>query len=409
MKHRFKIIASSAIILIMASCAAPPKKKEEAIFFPPAPELPRIQYLASFTGLKDIEEESSFEKFVRGNKPNLKLDKPYGVGIYDGKIYVCDTNATVIVFDFKTKKFGPLEGAKGQGKLMQPMNISIEEDGTKYVADPVRGQVVVFDKADQYVKAYGLPGNWKPVDAETFEDRLYVVDEMNAVIKVFDKKTGEIVKTIGDKGEDAQKLFMPTNVTFDKDGNLYVSDVGRFQVVKYDRDGHFLSTFGQLGDSLGSFARPRGIAVDRLGNLYAVDAGFNNVQIFSKDGRLLMFFGPRGGPKDPGTLVLPAQVIIDYANLKYFQKYIDPSFEAEHLIIVTNQFGTRLLNVYAMGKEKGKKYPTDEEIKKLLEEKRKQELEKQKAKEGEGKKPENTGEAGKGADLTKPAEAPAVK
>ena len=49
----------------------------------------------SFSGLKDIEEQSAFNRFVVGEKQDVKVDKPYGIAIYDGKIYVCDTNNSV--------------------------------------------------------------------------------------------------------------------------------------------------------------------------------------------------------------------------------------------------------------------------------------------------------------------------
>jgi len=366
--------ATVAALACLAGCSAPVQKAQVPIFFPPPPELPRIQYLTSFSGLKDIEEQSAFNRFVVGEKQDTKVDKPYGVAMYDGKIYVCDTNATVDVFDLKRKTFEYLKGAVGAGKLGQPINISIEPDGTKYVADPVRGQVVVFDRNDEYLKAYGAPGGWRPVDAVAFESRVYVADPENGLVKVFDKQSGEMIKVIGDQGPPAERLDRPTNLAFDREGYLYVTDVGRFQVVKFDRDGHFKATFGRPGDNLGHFARPKGIAVDREGHLYAVDASFNNVQLFNKQGRLLMFFG-QGGDK-PGDFTLPAQVALDYDNLSYFQKYADPGFEMQYLIFVTSQFGDRRVNVLAFGKEKGKHYPTDAELMKLIEERRKKELQK---------------------------------
>lgn len=389
MTRTFKGVGASALMLaiVIAGCAGPPKKKDEAVFFPPAPAPPRIQYLTSFTGGKDIEEQSAFRTFVVGEKQERRLDKPYGVGIHDGKIYVCDTNQTVAVFDLRARTFGALKGAKGPGKLVQPLNISIEEDGTKYVTDPVRGQVVVFDRNDEYLKAYGKPGKWKPVDAVAYEDRLYVADIMNGVIQVFDKKSDEIIKTIGDKGDPSERLDRPTNLAFDREGSLYVTDVGRFQVVKFDRDGHFQSMIGKLGDNLGHFSRPRGTAVDRDGRLYAVDASFNNVQIFNREGRLLLFFGESGNA--PGNLLLPAKVAIDYKNLDYFRKYVQPGFEVEYLILVTSQFGDRMVNILGYGREKGKKGPTDEELLKAIQEKRREELEKlpktPPAEAGEGK------------------------
>jgi sugar lactone lactonase YvrE len=365
------------LVLLVGGCSTPLRKKEPPAFFPPPPDLPRIQYLTSFSGLKDIEEQSTFNRFIVGEKQDTKVDKPYGVALYGGKIYVCDTNATVAVFDLKRKSFGALKGAVGPGKLTEPINISIGDDGAKYVADPVRGQVVAFDKNDEYLTAYGAPGSWRPVDAVPFGDRLYVADIGNGLVRVFDRHSGAEVKTIGAKGDLSERLDRPTNLAFDRDGYLYVTDVGRFQVVKFDRDGHFRATFGKPGDNPGHFARPKGVAVDREGHLYAVDAAFNNVQIFNGQGRLLMFFGDTG--ESPGGLLLPAKVSIDYDNLQYFQAYVQPNFQAEYLVLVTSQFGDRRVNVFAYGQETGKKYPTDAELLQMIEERRKRELEKPQA------------------------------
>jgi DNA-binding beta-propeller fold protein YncE len=363
----------AGVLFFVGGCAAPVRKPAAPVFFPPPPAPPRIQYLTSFSGVRDIEEQSAFNRFVVGERPDVKLDKPYGVAIHDGKIYVCDTNATVIVFDLKRKTFEPLKGATGTGKLNQPVNISIDREGTKYVADPVRGQVVAFDRNDEYLRAYGAPGGWRPVDAVSLEDRLYVADSEHGLVKVFDKQSGEMVKTIGDRGAPSERLDRPTNLAFDADGYLYVSDVGRFQVVKFDRDGHFKATFGRPGDNLGHFARPKGIAVDRSGRLYAVDASFNNAQIFSGDGRLLMFFGDAGNK--PGGLVLPAKVAIDYDNSQYFASYAQPGFEIEYLILVTSQFGERRVNIFAYGREKGREYRTDAQLLQEIEDRRKKALE----------------------------------
>lgn len=385
MKHLLIVLT---LILIIAGCSTPPKKAEYGpVFYPDPPELPRLQYLTSYSSSKDIEPgRSAFDKFVTGTEDRVRrLDKPYGVAIHEGKIYVADTNTTVMVFDLVGKKFERLKGAQGPGKLLQPQNIFIEKNGTKYVADPIRGQIVVFDKDDKYLTAYGDKGTWKPVDVAVYGDRIYVADMKIGDIWVLDKNTGETLKRFGAARKDREPehwLKFPTNLVFDSEGYMYVSDAGRFQIVKMDRDGHFLGTIGRLGTNVGHFARPRGVATDKAGRLYAVDAAFDNVQIFNKEGQILLFFSKAG--RNPGDLFLPAKVVIDYDNVKYFEQYAHPNFEIEYLIIVTSQFGDRLVNIYGFGKEKGKKYPTDEELEKAL----KEQIEKFK----ETKSPEKTSE-----------------
>ncbi len=363
--------AAITVVALVASCAKQIEPPAAPVFFPPAPELPRIQFLTSLNGRKDVEEQSAFDRFVLGEKPDLNVDKPYGLAIHGGKLYVCDTNSTVFVFDLEDRTFAPLEGAVGPGRLRQPTNIAIDDDGIKYVADPVRGQIVVFATDDRYLNAFGVPGTWRPVDVVPLEGRLYVVDGMKRLVVVLDAKTGQVLKSIGDKGDATEKLDRPTNIARDVDGYLYVTDFGRFQVLKYDRDGHFKASFGGLGADFGHFARPKGIALDHEGRLYAVDASFNNVQIFNADGRLLLFFGENG--EAPGGLLLPAKVVIDYENLKYFEPYLASGFRPEYLILVTSQFGDRRVNVFAYGRSVDKAYPSDADALKQIEERKKRE------------------------------------
>jgi len=369
--NRLRKMTVTILLLIIAGCAGPKEKPNFTLFYPQPPELPRLQWLTTFTGAKDIESErSAFEKFVVGEEgTERRLDKPYGVAMQSGKIYVCDTNKTVTVFDLEKKSYGPLKGAIGPGKLLQPVNVSVDKEGNKYVTDPVRGQVIIFDGNDQYVMAFGEPGTWKPVDAVVLEDRIYVADVKNGAVVVMDKTTGAVLKKIGRSGDPVQNLFMPTNLTFDNDGDLFVSDAGKFAVLKFDRDGHYKGSVGKLGTNPGSFARPKGIAVDRENRLYVVDASFDNVQVFSPDGFLLFWFGHFGkSGRNPGELYLPAKVAIDYDNVKYFRQYADPKFEIEYIVLVTNQFGDNMVNVFGFGKERGKKYPSDAELKEQLEE-----------------------------------------
>jgi hypothetical protein len=87
-----------------------------------------------------------------------------------------------------------------------------------------------------------------------------------------------------------------------------------------------------------------------------------------------MFFGGSGDKQ--GNLLLPAKVALDYDNVKYFERFLAPGFEPKYLILVSAQFGPRRVNVFAYGQQKGMRYPTDAELQKQLEERKKKELEK---------------------------------
>ena len=359
----FALLCSLLFIVLFSGCTATKSVKTgDAVFFPDPPAPPRIQFLHSYTGSKDVvDSASSFDTFLAGREQeHFELVKPFGAMLMAGKIYICDTQASFMVIDLAKKTFQRMEGAKGLGKVVQPLNVSGDTAGNIFVADPLRGEVLMYDKNDIYVKSFGLAGQWKPLDVAAYEGLLYVVDGQTKTITVFDITTAKKIRQLGQGDKKGLNLGMPTAVAVGPDGLLYVSDAARFQIVVMDRDGHEISTIGQSGINLGHFARPRGVAVDKNGLVYVADAAFENVQVFRKDGQLLMYFGGSGSL--PGHLFLPADVSIDYDNIEYFQQYADPKFKIEHLIIVTSQFGERLVNVYGFGTEEGRTYPTEAEL-----------------------------------------------
>jgi sugar lactone lactonase YvrE len=347
------VLASCLLLGLFSSCATAPKTQKAYTFFPPAPDDPHIQFLTSFAGDLDLGRSWSFLEYISGVKPIGPLVKPYGLALYDGKVFVCDTvQGMVQVFDLKKRRasyFAP----QGEGRMMMPINISIDDDGTRYVVDTLRNQVLVYGRDGAYLTAIGKKDEFKPTDVAVTSNRLYITDLQAHAVKVYDKAERKLLFSIpATTNVTKGKLFSPVNLSLDKvNSRLIISDIGGFAVQVYDLDGKYLNTIGQQGVGKGSFSRPKGVAVDHEGITYVADAAVQVVQMFDKQGRLLMYFG-QPGASTRGELLLPASVKVDYDHVKYFQKYVAPGYSCEYLILVTSQFGPNLVSVYGFLKQK---------------------------------------------------------
>ena len=353
MKKRALILS---MLIICMGCASAPEKPAvppTAIFYPALPQRPRLQFLLSISGERDLgKKQSAFREFFFGKHQDQLLGKPYDVAARKGKIYIMDRMyKKVVILDLAGKKMSFLDD-RGIGKLSDPAGIWVSEEGIKYVADMHKKQVVAFDKNDHFLRTYGSQGIFeKPVDVAVYGKRVYVVDMDKEQLFILDRDTGQVIKTIGEKGE----FFKPSHVTVGPEGNVFITDAFNFLIKKFSSEGKLLDTIGFHGDQIGGFVRPKGVAVDKNHRLYVVDAAFENVQIFDEQGRLLLFFGGPGN--SPGNLYLPAGIAVDVDNVSYFQKFAYPDFKLEYLVYVTNMFGKNMLNVYGFGHWIGESIP----------------------------------------------------
>lgn len=319
-------------------------------FWPMAPDDPHIQFVRSFKGSGDVtnNKPSGLESLVFGKEgaQDSDITKPYGVAMRNGKIYVCDMRgASLVVLDL-AKKQTRLLGTSGSNRLSHPVAVAVAPDGMIYVADNERGAVVVFDTQERYSQVIGFP-KFKPVSLTVIGPRLYVCDMASQSVCIFDRASGKQIGTFGKVGDGNGEFRVPIGIAADPKGNIYVSDMMRCRVEKFSPDGAYLAGVGMMGDKAGSFARPKHIAVDADGILYVVDAAFQNVQMFDDQLRLLMSFGAVGS--FPGCMDLPAGIAVCEDSTELFKDMIHPGFKAKRFVLVTNQFGSSKVSMYAMG------------------------------------------------------------
>jgi len=353
-----KLTVVLSILMICMGCAGrteAPTAPPAALFYPPLPERPRLQYLYSISGERDLgKKQSALQEFIFGKIEGPVLGKAYDVAASKGKIYILDRMVKkVAILDLANKKMSFLDD-HGIGRFGDPAGICVSEDDFKYIADMQRKQVLAFDDTNRFLRAYGSKEFFeKPVDVAVYGNRMYVIDMDKEQLFILDREIGQVIDVIGAKGD----LFKPSHVTVGPDGNVFVTDAFHFRINRFSPDGQPLGTIGFHGDQVGGFVRPKGASVDKNGRLYVVDAAFENVQIFDAQGRILLFFGGPGN--GPGNLHLPSGIAVDRDedNTAWFQKFADPNFKLEHLVYVTNLFGKDMLNVYGFGHWVGESLP----------------------------------------------------
>ena len=350
MKHSRPFRALVFVIVVhalLSGCATSRDQDDGPVFYPPPPQRPRIQFLASISGAKDVEEATSpLMKFLVGDmKSRRNFRKPTAVASHEGAIYVADPGwDSVIVADLRNQVFDTLRD-RGTGKLQVPVAIAIDADGNKFVADTGRNQVVQFNERNEFVRAFGNPEVLRPTGVAVDERFVYVVNRKEHRVEVFDRFSKERVRSFGMFGAEDGQFNIPTSITRDEKGHLFVTDATNFRIQEFDSEGTFVKSFGFLGDGPGTFARPRGLAVSRGEHLYTVDGAFENVQIWdAENAQVLLAFG--GAGVGPGQMYLPASVYIDYGLREHFADLVDPDFELEYLILVVNNYGPNKLAVY---------------------------------------------------------------
>jgi len=94
----------------------------------------------------------------------------------------------------------------------------------------------------------------------------------------------------------------PTDVAWDSDGNIYISDgYINSRVAKYDKNGDWVKSWGEYGTGPGQFRTPHSLAIDRNNNIYVGDRANTRVQVFDTEGNLLRTITVNVPPA-PGTV-----------------------------------------------------------------------------------------------------------
>ena len=198
------------------------------------------------------------------------------------------------------------EPGKGPGQIKKARAIDFGPDGHVYVADTGNNRVQVFDREGEYIHSFGKKGSktgqFKSPEgiAVNSKGNVYVADSGNHRIQIFNSdgmffhSFGSKSKKVKDETPQKRSFLNPTSLAIDSKDNLYVVDQENNRIQVFDESGNFVNAFGTLGKSYSQFDRPVDIAIGSNDVIYVAEAGNHRIQIFSKDERGPHSFRGRG-------------------------------------------------------------------------------------------------------------------
>lgn len=319
-----KLLLILLSIMSMAwSCAINDHNKRNlapTIVWPEKPAQARVLYGGVIHDQSDLGINPSWfsrlKDFLFGEQ-EVSLVKPMDMLVTKNEtIYVVDPGVGGLHrFDTKESSYAVIRLEKGR-PMPSPVAVCLGADGI-YVSDSALG-VFTVNSGDSYARSVQLNKRPKQATGLAYSVRkkqLFVTDTAEHNIKVYDEH-GQLVRTIGERGEKPGQFNYPTLLWLDSGDRLYVSDSLNFRIQIFSGEGEFLNLFGQAGNATGHHSRPKGVATDKYGHIYVVDALFHTVQVFDRTGRFLLNFGAHGGGY--GEFWLPAGIFIDVETSRIY-------------------------------------------------------------------------------------------
>ena len=204
-----------------------------------------------------------------------RMNGPWGVCCHGNSVYVTESrrenlHAAVKMFDLDGKlctevvKFG-----KREGEFNDPTGIDFDERRNElYICDRMNNRVQVFDSKLAFKAIFIDKLIYQPRDIKIGCENVYILDENDPCIHLFDKTTCRIKIHLVTRGPK-KDVHNPWFFAIDTHRNVIISDRDSNRIKIFSPEGKLLCELGE-SESL-SFLRPSGIAISPLGNIISVN------------------------------------------------------------------------------------------------------------------------------------------
>ncbi|TLM97558.1 MAG: hypothetical protein FDZ75_04260 [Actinobacteria bacterium] len=268
----------------------------------------------ALSALPEKETEKPRYLYTVGDKGQGVLIQPSAIAVDDnGKIYITDAGAFNVKIYSSGGRFLKSFGKEGSGRdgFGYPYGIAALKNGDIMVADTINMNVRVFTKDGRYKKTVlDRKSRIKPGAMTGNNGRIYLADLAGNKIIVLDEQ-GKILQKIAPA---TMPLSYPQGMALDKTGRIWVADSGNFMVKAVSDKGEVQAVLRE-GDQGVPFTMVRGVAVDNLGRLAVTDVLARQVRFFSPDG--VQLFTLDGAKTPEGAFIYPSMLYIDAGGKIY--------------------------------------------------------------------------------------------
>ncbi len=252
------------------------------------------------------------------------MDRPVGVAVSPNgeRVYVAETGGErlVKVFDRAGNPLFSFAPPNSSSAQRSPVYLAVDSGGRVFVTDRLQNCIYIYDADGVYLDTILSP---------ELTLAQYVSSQLGGIpsgtefhYSVFDPKVHYTVA-----GQEPKTLppphmpqWDPLGIRFDRDGNLFLTDVSGqdHKVWRFDAPG--LATwptlyfnpgkfaFGKTGQNPGEFLYPNIALMDSQKRLYVADGNNGRISVWDLEGKFLFEFGQGTGD---GALSLPRGAFMD--------------------------------------------------------------------------------------------------
>jgi len=333
------------LTLVIDNCAPPQKPLP-----PPLPANSSTATTAGQVGSQGYAGDGGPATAAQFNTPNGMLTDSAG------NIYVADTqnhrirkidsqhNITTTIAGNGNPGYSGDDGPATQAKLNSPMDVALDNTGQHlYIADRNNARIRKVDLTTGLITTVagtnrkGYTGDNGPATAAKLQspvavvldqhNNIYIADTGRHIVRKVDNSTG-IISTIAGKGYRGSRgdngpatnalLNQPSGLAVDKQGNLYLADMGNNRIRKIDNTGTITTVAGDTnagyhGDGGPATAAklngPTDVTIDNAGNLYIADNNNHVIRKVDSNGKITTLVGNgNAGYTNDGTLATVAKL-----------------------------------------------------------------------------------------------------